>query len=46
VDEDLMNQEESGPRMLQPYIMETTEVKENLAKKALFSRKLSEIFLR
>jgi hypothetical protein len=40
VDEDLMNQEESGPRMLQPYIMETTEVKENLAKKGLIFQEI------
>jgi hypothetical protein len=48
VDEDLMNQVASVPRLLQPYVMETTEVKDNLAKykKALFARKWYEIFLR
>jgi len=32
VDEDLMNVVASRPRTLQPYVMETTEVKENLEK--------------
>jgi hypothetical protein len=32
VDEDLINQVTSGPRMLQTYVMETTEEKENMAK--------------
>jgi hypothetical protein len=32
VNEDLMIQEESGPRTLQPHAMETTEIKENVAK--------------
>jgi hypothetical protein len=32
VDEDLMNQVAAGPRKLQPYVMETTELKENLEK--------------
>jgi hypothetical protein len=32
VNEDLMIQEASGPRTLQLYAMETTEIKENLAK--------------
>jgi len=43
-----MNQVASVPRLLQPYVMETTEVKDNLAKykKVLFARKWSEIFLR
>jgi hypothetical protein len=42
VDEDLTNQVASGPRKLQRYVVETTEVKQNLAKwkKTLFARKL------
>jgi hypothetical protein len=32
VGEDLMNAVESGPTMLQTYVMETTQVKENQAK--------------
>jgi len=32
VDEDLMNEVASRPRKLQPYVMGTTEVKENLKK--------------
>jgi len=32
VDEDLSNLQASAPTMLQPYIMETMEEKENLAK--------------
>jgi hypothetical protein len=32
VDENLTNQVASGLRMLQEYVIETTEVKENLAK--------------
>jgi len=32
VNEDLMNQVASVPRKLQPYVMENTEVKENLTK--------------
>jgi len=32
VNADLMNQVASGRRMLQPYVMESTEVKEHLAK--------------
>jgi hypothetical protein len=41
MDEVLTNQLASGSRMLQAYVMETTEVKENLAKykKVLFARK-------
>jgi len=41
VNEDLRNQVASGSRMLQAYVIETTEVKENPAKceKALFARK-------
>jgi len=33
VDEDLLNEVASRPKTLQPYVMETTEVKENLEMK-------------
>jgi hypothetical protein len=41
MDENLTNQVEPGSKLLQAYVMETTEVKENLVKykKVLFARK-------